>query len=89
MKKSLKFPEANGNAAIYIRLAAVYEEQGKYGNSQACLVKLLKDNKDHTIGWLKLGIVLMKMKQYAESLKALREANVLDPDNSDVWLQLA
>lgn len=89
LKKCLKYPDVVKCPAVYLRLACLYAEDKKWGNSKACLVKLLQNDPNHCLGWLKLGLTELQLGQNETALNSLREANLLDPANAEVWLALA
>lgn len=89
LKKCLKYPEVANCPAVYIQLACLYFDQKKWGNSKACLVKLLEHERNYCLAWLKLGLTELQLGNNEAAVNCLREANLLNPNNSEVWLALA
>ncbi len=66
-----------------IRIAGHLFNKEYYQEAADVYIRLSQTKKDDPEIWQKLGFSLQKLKQYPEAIQAMKEADILKPDN--VW----
>lgn len=75
----------------YGNLALAYAHTGKYPEAIKLFrhsLKLLSDRQEKAITWNRLGILYRQVKDYQKALEAYKQADLLDPKQSDTLTSL-
>jgi hypothetical protein len=60
-------------------------EEKQFGNARAVFIKLLAMRSSSTLGLIGLAVAELRVGNLRESLALLKEANIVDPHNPELW----
>jgi len=75
-------------ALILCNAAALYADQGNLARSEWACRKAAGIFPGFVDAWLKLGMIHLEKKEFAQGRKALRQALSLDSKNAEIWFCL-
>ncbi|CAH1791968.1 unnamed protein product, partial [Owenia fusiformis] len=76
--------DASEMHSIYLRLASIYLQEGKFQEAKNCFLMACKKSPS-CVSWVGVGIACYRLGELSEAEDALSEANILNNSDPEVW----
>ena len=83
------FPEADSPPESELFRASVLASIGRIAEARSHVQQFLEKNPDSFEGWLEMGLLSLREKDFPAALAAYEKAATLDSENAELWLRIA